>query len=56
METRERKADLLARNKATQSEQSRVTLRLTVSQSVSMSWCRAHSGLVIRYYFPSESL
>jgi hypothetical protein len=23
-------------------------------QSVSMSWCRAHSGLVTRHYFPSE--
>jgi hypothetical protein len=24
------------------------------SQSVNMSWCRAHSGLVTRHYFLSE--
>jgi hypothetical protein len=27
---------------------------MTDGQSVNMSWCRAHSGLVIRHYFPSE--
>jgi hypothetical protein len=34
--------------------QSRVTLRLTVGQSVSMSWCRTNSELVTRHYFSSE--
>jgi hypothetical protein len=35
-------------------EQNRVTLRLTVSQSVNMYWCLDHSGLVTRLCFPSE--
>jgi hypothetical protein len=27
---------------------------MTDSRSVNMSWCRAHSGLVTRHYFPPE--